>query len=150
MRQISGGLMVLPFLTGIGVTIGVSDDLLYPPGDYERLVPARVGAWLAGVALVVFLSLDAFPADRRGASGLILAATAAGVAVPIGHDIGAGVGLSPVVVFFIPAVIFAMANLSSFAPDGNRKLLVAARRRLTVVGCATGFVEIGRASCRER
>ena len=140
MRQISAGLMVLPFLTGIGVTIGVSDDLLYPPGDYERLVTARVGAWLAGVALVVFLSLDAFPADRRGASGLILAATAAGVAVPIGHDIGAGVGLSPVVVFFIPAVIFAMANLSSFAPDGNRKLLMAARRKLAVVGCATGLV----------
>ena len=140
MRQISAGLMVLPLLAGIGVTIGVSDDLLYPPGDYERLVTARVGAWLAGVALVVFLSLEAFPADRRGASGLILVATAAGVAVAIGHDIGAGVGLSPVVVFFIPAVIFAMANLVSFAPDGNRKLLMAARRKLAVVGCATGLV----------
>ncbi|HYV22990.1 MAG TPA: hypothetical protein VEN31_10090 [Candidatus Bathyarchaeia archaeon] len=140
MRQISAGLMVLPFLTGIGVTIGVSDDLLYPPGDYERLVTARVGAWLAGVALVVFLGLEAFRADRRGMSGLVLAATTAGVAVAIAHDIRAGVGLSPVVVFFIPAVIFAMANLVSFAPDGNRKLLMAARRKLAVVGCATGFV----------
>jgi len=140
MRQVCAGLMVLPLLVGIGATIGVSDDLLYPPGDYERLVTARVGAWLAGVALVVFLSLEAFPADRRGASGLILAATAAGAIVAIGHDIGAGMGLSPIVVFFIPAMIFAMTNLFSFAPAGNRKLLVAARRKLAVVGCATGFV----------
>jgi hypothetical protein len=52
-----------------------------------------------------------------------------------------GVGLSPVVVFFIPAVIFAMANLVSFAPvEGNRNVLVAARRKLAVVGCASGFV----------
>jgi hypothetical protein len=139
MRQISAGLMILPLLAGLGVTIG-STDLLYPTGDDERLATARVGAWLAGVALVVFIGLEAFPADRRGASGLILAATAAGVAVAVGHDLRAGVGLSPVVVFFIPAVIFAMANIFSFAPDGNRNLLVAARRKLAAVGCATGFV----------
>jgi hypothetical protein len=139
MRHLSAGLMILPLLAGLGVTIG-SSDLLYPTRDDEFLATARVGAWLAGVALVVFISLEAFPADRRGTSGLVLTATAAGVAVAVGHDIGAGVGLSPVVVFFLPAVIFAMANLFSFSPvEGNKKLLVAARRKLAVVGCATGF-----------
>lgn len=139
MRQLSAGLMVLPLLAGLGATIGVS-DLLYPTGDAERQATARVGAWLAGVALVVFISLEALPADRRGASGLILAATAAGVAVAIGHDVRAGVGLSPVVVFFIPAVFIAMENLSSFSPvEGDRRLLAAARRKLALVGCLTGF-----------
>jgi hypothetical protein len=131
--------MILPLLAGLGTTIGVS-DLLYPTGNDERLATARVGAWLAGVALVVFYSLDAFRADRRGTSGLVLVATAAGVAVVIGHDVRAGVGLSPVVVFFIPAVIFALANLTSFSPvEGNKELLVAARRKLGLVGCLTGF-----------
>jgi len=139
MRQISAGLMVLPLLVGLGAATG-SSDLLYPTRNDEFLATARVGAWLAGVALVVFISLDAFPADRRGTSGLVLTATAAGVAVAIGHDIQAGVGLSPVVVFFIPAVLFGMANLSSFSPvEGETKLLVAARRKLTLVGCLTGF-----------
>jgi hypothetical protein len=139
MRQISAGLMVLPFLTGLGTTVGIT-DVLYPTGDDERLATARVGAWLAGVALVVFFGLEALPADRRGASGLVLAAIAAGVAVAVGHDVRAGVGLSPVLVFFIPPVIFAMANLFSFAPvEGDRKLLIAARRKLAVVGCATGL-----------
>lgn len=140
MRQISAGLLILPLFAGLAVTIG-SSDLLYPTGDDERLATARVGAWLAGVALVVFLGLEAFPADRRGASGLILAAAAAGAAVAIGHDIRAGVGLSPVVVFFLPAAIFAMSNLFSFAPvEGKRNLLAAACRKLAVVGCATGLV----------
>jgi hypothetical protein len=140
MRQISAGLLILPLLAGLGVTIG-SSDLLYPTRDDEFLATARVGAWLAGAALVVFFGLEAFPADRRGASGLILAAAAAGTAVAIGHDIRAGMGLSPVVVFFVPAVIFAMSNLFSFAPvEAKRTMLAATRRKLAVIGCATGFV----------
>lgn len=140
MRQISAGLMILPLLGGLAAAFG-SSDILYPTRDDEFLATARMGAWLAGVSLVVFFSLEAFPADRRGTSGLVLLASAAGAAVAVGHDIRAGVGLSPIVVFFIPAVIFAMTNLTSFAPvHGSRKLLVDARRKLVVVGAVTGLL----------
>jgi len=135
----SAGLMILPLLGGLGAAFG-SSDVLYPTRGDEFLATARMGAWLAGAALVVFFSLEAFPADRRGTSGLVLVASAAGAAVAIGHDLQAGVGLSPVVVFFVPAVIFAITNLTSFAPvEGSRKLLVEARRKLVVVGCVTGL-----------
>lgn len=141
MRRVAAGLLVLPLLFGLALTIGMSDDLLYPPGDDERLVTARIGAWLAAVALVAFFSLEAFPSDRRGTSGLVLAASAAGVAVAIAHDMRSGIGLSLVSVFFVPAMIFASVHLLSSAPvAGSRNLLITARRKLAVVGCATGLV----------
>lgn len=141
MRRLAAALLILPFLIGIATTIGMSDDLLYPPGDDERLVTARVGAWLAAAALVAFFSLEAFPSDRRGTSGLILAASVAGTAVAIAHDVRSGIGLSLVVVFFVPAMIFASVNLLSSAPgDRSRTLLLAARRKLAVVACVTGLV----------
>jgi hypothetical protein len=127
--------MILPFIGGIGTTIGVS-DVLYPTGGDERLATARVGAWVAGLAFVVFTSLEAFPADPAGASLLVIVAATSAAGVAIGHDVLVGPGLSPVVVFFIPAAVFALTNLLS-PVRGPRKLLVNARGRLAAIGCGT-------------
>jgi hypothetical protein len=137
-RRIAAALMILPLVVGVATSAGVG-DLLYPKVDEETLATARLGAWLAGVSVVVALALDTLPSDPRGISALTLLASAAGAVVVIGHDLVKGFAMSMVLVFFLPAALVALANVSS----GSLSDLAPVRRakqRLAWIGAGTGLV----------
>lgn len=138
MRVFSAALMILPLFTGVAVGIG-HGEVVYKIGDDEALITASLGALLAGAAAVVFFALEAMPADPRGASRLVLGASMGATLVLVGHDVRSGPGISLVCVFFVPAAAYALAR-GNASPTGRRELLLAARKRLTLAGCATGLL----------
>lgn len=137
-RRIAAALMILPLVVGVATTMLVG-DVLYPKVDEEALATARLGAWIAGLSVVVALALEAVPADPRGGSALTLLASVGAAAFAIGHDLIQGVGMAAVVVFFIPAALVALHDLRG-DPFGPRSLLIRAQQRLAWIGAATGLL----------
>src|SRR4051794_36854396 len=137
-RTICAGLLVLPLLGGLAIA-SLPGDLLYPTGDAERLATARVGAWVAALSVAAFVGLDVMAKDRRGGARLALAASLLAGTVAVAHDLIAGWGFGLVIVFFVPAGLYALGQI--FAdPDAIATPLVLTNcRRLMVLACLLGL-----------